>query len=57
MQYYTDGVTKATDALYICKCKNGHMYWSVTFVSKCSRCGARLTCVPAGKMDNKKGVR
>lgn len=30
-EYYTDGVTKRTDPLYICSCSCGKCYWSCTY--------------------------
>ncbi|MDY3908283.1 MAG: hypothetical protein SOZ48_00890 [Eubacterium sp.] len=51
-KYYTDGVTEITDGFYICKCQNGHQYWSCTYEKKCSRCDAKLLgCIPANKKE------
>jgi len=58
VKYYTDGVTKVTDGLYVCRCKKGHLYWSCTYVKRCCMCKEKVTCIPAAEWpDNKKGVR
>lgn len=54
MEYYTDGVTRVTDGLYVCKCEDGHTYWSLTYQTRCSKCGKKVSCMPAS---NKKGAR
>lgn len=47
-EYYTDGVTKRTDPLYICSCSCGKCYWSCTYQKQCSECGRDLiSCEPA----------
>ncbi|CDD75296.1 unknown [Clostridium sp. CAG:62] len=49
-EYYTDGVTKRTDSLYICSCSCGKCYWSCTYQKQCSECGRDLiSCEPASK--------
>lgn len=57
MKYYTDGVTKVTDGLYVCRCEKGHLYWSCTYVKRCCMCKEKVTCIPAAEWpDSKKGV-
>ncbi len=51
---YSDRVTMITDPFYVCRCPQGHAYWSVIYVRTCRTCGKRLErCVPA---DIKKAV-
>lgn len=45
---YSDG-TLILSPFYVCRCQNGHNYWSVTKQEKCSRCGADLKLIPADK--------
>lgn len=48
-EYYSDGVTKRIDPLYVCECSCGKHYWSCTYQKKC-KCGRLLiSCEPANK--------
>ena len=51
-EYYTDGVTKRTDPLYICSCSCGKCYWKVMWCMCISR-----HLWEKEKMDGKKECR
>ena len=48
--YYSDGITKTTDPLWIIKCpKCGHAGWSVIKVNKCKVCkSTNILCTNPG---------
>lgn len=52
--FYSDGITKITDPFWeICCTSCGHETWSVTYKSKCSKCGGKVTCTAAGAKEEK----
>lgn len=49
-KHYSDG-TPITAPFYVCRCQNGHTYWSVTREGKCVHCGSDPTYTPADKKE------
>ncbi len=52
-KFYSDKVTAITDPFYMCRCRNEHAYWSVTYQRYCKECGEKLHCVPADQKNKK----